>query len=62
MFKKLVVILLSILFLTACSKKEPEPEFMIPDGWVGPTSGPLPSEVAPDSPPNEAMPAEDLAN
>lgn len=64
MLRKLVALFLSVLFLTACSKKEElkEPEFPAPAGWIGPTSGPDTSKIRPDYSPDEEESANDLAN
>ena len=51
MFKKLLIIFLSILFLAACGKKEPE--VVIPADFKGPTSGPDPAKMIPPYPPAE---------
>lgn len=63
MVRKLVVVFLSLLFLTACGKDKPEePEFLVPDGWIGPTAGPNPSMIKPDHGPDGTPFSEDLAN
>ncbi len=52
MFKKIIIILISIAFLTACGKK-------VKVDFKGPTSGPDPVKMQPTHGPNELTPIED---
>ena len=52
---------MSVLFLTACGKKEAKPEVIVPEGFRGPTSGPDPVKMTPTySPAEEESGAFDL--
>lgn len=53
MFKKIVVILMSLFFLVACGKKD---EVKI--DFKGPTRGPDPITTTPSYGPNDSIPAE----
>jgi len=63
MFKRLFIVFILFLFLTACGKKDVEPEYVIPEGFQGPTSGPDPARLTPPFPPaDEPSGAFDLSN
>ena len=57
--KKLIVIIFSLFFLTACGKKEKE--LVVPDSFRGPTTGPDIEKLQPSFGPNDPSPAFDLS-
>ncbi len=57
MFKKIVVVLMSLFFLVACGKKEE-----VKVDFKGPMGGPDPVTTSPSYGPNDSIPTEGQAN
>lgn len=59
MLKKILFVLMILFVLSACQKSD-EQEFVVPEGYRGPTSPPNPEALQPSYGPNETVPADSL--